>query len=80
MSDTRTRLVRCFAAVFPGVPEPELAQASTSTVEGWDSLASITLLGVLEEEFGVGIDPEQLEHLQSFQSVLDYLARQPQTL
>ena len=80
MSDTRTRLVKCFTAVFPSVPEGELAQATTSSIAGWDSLASITLLSVLEEEFGLEIDPEQLEHLQSFQSFLDYVERQPQTL
>jgi acyl carrier protein len=75
MSDTHTRLVKCFGAVFPEVPEAELPQASTATVAAWDSLASITLLTVLEEEFGIAIDPEQLEHLQSFQSVLEYVER-----
>jgi acyl carrier protein len=80
MSDTRTRLVDCFAAVFPDVPAQELPQASTASLAAWDSLASITLLTVLEEEFGVQIDPEQLEHLQSFESVAEYLERQPQAL
>jgi acyl carrier protein len=80
MSDTRTRLLNCFAALFPDVPQAELPLASTSSVGAWDSLASITLLTVVEEEFGVAIDPEQLEHLQSFESVLDFLERQPQAL
>ena len=80
MNDTRTRLVKCFAAVFPEVPESALPTVSATTLPAWDSLASITLLTVLEEEFGVQIDPEQLEHLQSFEAVQSYLQRatQPQ--
>ena len=78
MNDTRRRLLNCFAALFPEVPAGELPEASTATIAAWDSVASITLLTVLEEEFGLEIEPEQLEHLQSFQSVLEYLDRQPQ--
>jgi len=43
------------------------------SVGGWDSLASVTLLAVLEEEFQIQIDPEDLEHLVSFELILDYL-------
>lgn len=73
MNDTRARLEKCFAAVFPELTGPEVARASTLTVGGWDSLASVTLLTVLEEEFQVQIDPEDLEHLVSFELILDYL-------
>jgi acyl carrier protein len=80
MNDTRGRLIRCFAAVFPEVAEQELPRASSTTLSAWDSLASITLLTVLEEEFGLQIDAEQLEGLQSFEAVFDYVSRQHQAL
>jgi acyl carrier protein len=79
MSDTRTRLLKCFSAVFSDLPETDIPRASATTVAGWDSLASITLLSVLEEEFALQINPEELEHLQSFQSVLDFVESEAQS-
>jgi acyl carrier protein len=73
MSDVRARLVKCFAAVFAELSEDEVALASPVTVGSWDSVASITLLSVIEEEFAIQIDPDDLEHLVSFELVLDYL-------
>lgn len=34
----------------------------------WDSLSSVTLAAVIEEEFGVSIDPENLAELNSFEA------------
>lgn len=73
MTDTRDRLIKCFAAVFPDLSPEEIVRASPASVGAWDSVASITLLSVLEEEFNVQIDPEDLEQLISFDLILDYL-------
>jgi acyl carrier protein len=73
MSDTRTRLVKCFAAVFPELTVQQIQHASPESIPGWDSLASATLFTVLEEEFSVDIPPEDMDHLLSFQRTLDYL-------
>ena len=78
MPDTRARLVKCFSAVFPELSEREIATASPVSIGGWDSLASVTLLSVLEEEFEVQIDPEALEQLVSFDLILDYLQHEQQ--
>jgi acyl carrier protein len=78
MSDVRARLVKCFAAVFSELGEEEVALASPATVGTWDSLASITLVSVIEEEFATHIDPDDLEHLVSFELVLDYLQNEKQ--
>jgi acyl carrier protein len=58
--DTRARLARCFKAVFPGLADDEVAQASPARVAGWDSLSLITLLSVILEEFGVRIELDEL--------------------
>jgi acyl carrier protein len=77
MNEISARLSQCFSAVFPQLPEGEIPQAAPGVVEGWDSLASITLVSVVEEEFGIQIDPEDIEHFVSFGAVLGYLtARQ----
>jgi len=75
MSDTQARLVKVFGAVFPELAEDEILQASPESVAGWDSLASATLLTVLEEEFGVDVAAEDVDQLVSFERVLEYLQR-----
>ena len=73
MNELNARLIKCFSAVFPQLTEQEILVAAPVNIEGWDSLASITLVSVIEEEFAVQIDPEDIEHLVSFEMVLDYL-------
>jgi acyl carrier protein len=72
-AETRRRLADCFSAVFPGLGEAEIAGAAFDTVEAWDSVATINLLTVVEEEFGVRFEPEDLERLTSFTRILEAL-------
>lgn len=71
----RERLQKCFSAVFPNLSAEEISVASPASVGSWDSVAAITLVNVLEEEFGISIDPEDFEELVSFDLILDYLER-----
>ena len=73
MNDTTDRLIRCFTAVFPDVSPQQLETASPATVEGWDSVATVTLMSVIEEEFQIEIDPEDVEHLLSFSNSIAYV-------
>ena len=73
MNNVEPRLARCFAAVFPSIPAPQIPSASVETVEAWDSVAMATLVTAVEEEFGVEFDVDSLTELTSFQSILDYL-------
>ena len=73
MNEIGVRLSQCFSAVFPQLPEGEIPLAAPDVVDGWDSLASITLISVVEEEFGIQIDPEDIEQFVSFEAVLGYL-------
>ena len=47
-----------------------------TSVGAWDSLASVTLVAVVEEEFDLQVPPEYLERFISFDLVLDYLEEQ----
>jgi acyl carrier protein len=73
MDDMRSRLMRCLSTVFPGLPNGTLANANTSNTAEWDSLASVTLFALVEEEFGTELDVNALGELSSFDSILDYL-------
>ena len=73
MNDTRARLVKCFAAIFPDLSEGQIESASSTNMNEWDSVATVTLITLIEEEFGIEVDADDLEQLVSFDSVLSYL-------
>jgi len=72
-ADTRDRLIQCFAAVFAQLDESEIPRATKFSVGAWDSLANFSLMTVVEEEFSVRIEPEDLDRFVSFDLILDYL-------
>ena len=73
MSEQEDRLIRCFASVFPGLSPEELRNINADSAGHWDSLSTVTLTAVIEEEFGVEIDPEVLPQLNSFEAFRTYL-------
>jgi acyl carrier protein len=73
MDELQQRLANCFSAVFPELSGEQVIHASSATVPTWDSVAVITLLTVVEEEFGISIDEEDPARFDSFQRILAYL-------
>ena len=73
MSDLTARLVTCFSAVFPDMAEEAIPAASQDSAPDWDSVAAITLVTVIEEEFQIEIDVESLPDLNSFALIGEYL-------
>lgn len=67
MSNLQERLVGCFGTVFPDLSPEEIRRASSTSVANWDSLATVTLVAVIEEEFGVAFTPEEYEQVVSFE-------------
>jgi acyl carrier protein len=66
VNEVSDRLTRCFQAVFPAMTPAEVEAATTESVSTWDSLATVTLVNVIEEEFQLQIDPEQYNEVVSF--------------
>lgn len=75
MNDAEARLSRCFLAAIPGLRLSDIPAASVQTVEQWDSVASVTLVALIEEEFGIQIDLEALDELDSYGAILNYVTR-----
>ena len=73
MDEVESRLVNCFATVFPELAPPEIPSVSMGSLASWDSLAGITLLSLIEEEFGLSISPDDAAGLVSFELILHYL-------
>jgi acyl carrier protein len=77
--DVEARLARCFAAVFPDLRPEQVSAAHNMTVVEWDSVATLNLIALLEEEFDVPVWLDQLQPQEdaplSFQLILNYLQR-----
>jgi acyl carrier protein len=73
MNDLKDRLASCFLNVFPNIRKDEIPRASTASLAAWDSVAQVTLLSAVSEEFGLDFDVEHFEELVSYPLILDYL-------
>ncbi len=73
MDNLEHRLVRCFSSVFPELSEDQIRNASVDSVADWHSLASVTLISVVQEEFGVQVGLTDLPNLVSFSAVQNYV-------
>ena len=73
MDNLEQRLENVFATVFPDLPPNNIRTASQDSLETWDSVAAITLLNLIEEEFGVQMEFEDIGDLTSFSSIAEYL-------
>jgi acyl carrier protein len=73
MNNTNQRVADCFANVFPDIQADEIPRASTASLAAWDSVAHVTLLSALSEEFEIEFAPDDFEELVSFQLILDYV-------
>lgn len=76
MTEQDDRLVRCFACVFPTLSEGEIRAADVAPLFDLDSLAGVTLVTLIDQEFGVGVELSDLLELGSFQAIEQYLRKQ----
>ncbi|MFH0908152.1 MAG: acyl carrier protein [bacterium] len=72
-SDVEARVIKCFSLVFPELAADEIETASRQTLRRWDSLASVTLFAVLEEEFNIKLVPEDFVILSSFNDIREHV-------
>ena len=73
MPEVKERLKECFKTVFPNLGVDEIPRASSASVATWDSLATVTLVSIIEEEFGVTIAPDEYTYIVSFDLVNECL-------
>lgn len=76
MTDVHDRLVRCFATVLPTLDPAQIPAAVLGEAPGWDSLATINLMLVIEEEFGVQLSLDELPDLTSFARIKAHLEKE----
>jgi acyl carrier protein len=75
MNSIQQKVTTCFLNVFPNLRPEEIPGASASTLAGWDSIAHVTLLSSISEEFGFDFEVEDFEELVSYQRIVEYLEK-----
>jgi acyl carrier protein len=75
MSEMDVRLLRCFASVFPELSEAELRTVTIDSAGHWDSLSTVTLAALVQEEFNIEIEPETIQQLTSFEAFRTHLQK-----
>ena len=68
-----SRLKGIFMDVFDN-EEIELTESTESKdIDGWDSLMHITLIGVIEDEFGIRFDMECFSEMKKVSVIVDMI-------
>jgi len=71
--DIKERVTRCFVNIFPNIPPQEIPRASTASLAAWDSVAHVTLLSSIGEEFDQQFELEDYADLVSYPLIVDHL-------
>ena len=75
MSEQDNRLVRCFASVFPTLSKGEIRACDLVPLFDLDSLAGVTLVTLIDQEFGVNVELPDLLGLGSFEAIEQFLRK-----
>jgi acyl carrier protein len=73
MSNIQSRVTTCFMSVFPDLAEADVPRASQVSMAQWDSVAHVTLLSAIGEEFQIELDEESFESLSSYLLIVDFV-------
>ncbi|HET9532460.1 MAG TPA: acyl carrier protein [Blastocatellia bacterium] len=63
------RIKEVLADVFSISPEQIKLDSTPDTIETWDSIHHVNMVIALEQEFGIGFSPEEIEQLFSVERV-----------
>jgi hypothetical protein len=74
MDDVREKLAHCFALAFPQMDPGRYFEARAENTKEWDSVAQVTLLTLIGEEFGIDVDFEEFEGATSFEAIANRIS------
>jgi acyl carrier protein len=73
MSEYEDRLAKCIASAFPTLSEEEIRASNMDFLFDTDSMAGVTLIALIDEEFGTSAEVSELLKLGSFDAVSRFL-------
>jgi len=65
------QLLGCFRKVFPNLSRDAILSATQQSISAWDSIAHVTLISLICEEFGIDLDFEDFDDAASFAAFRD---------
>jgi len=71
MSELDVRLSAVFRAAFPRLKD--VSEATRDSISEWDSIAAVTLVTLVQEEFGEQFDPEDAAEWTSYKQIREVL-------
>jgi hypothetical protein len=74
MDNVREKLAHCFALAFPQMDPSRCFAASVENTKEWDSVAQVTLITLIGEEFGIDADFEEFEGATSFEAIANRIS------
>jgi acyl carrier protein len=80
VTELDNRLFRCISSIFPYLTEETVRELDVTHLMDTDSLAAVTLVALIDEEFGVMLDAETLVKLGSFHAIRQYLSEKPSSV
>lgn len=69
MPELDGRLSALFLAAFPTLRQSKVREACRESVAEWDSIAAVTLMTLIEEEFGERFDLEDAAEWNSYAQI-----------
>ncbi len=75
MDELEARLQGCFQAVFPAMGPDEILSASVESTSTWDSIATVNLINLIEDEFGIQLDLDDLSQYSSYSAFVETIHR-----
>ncbi len=74
MTTTTWETVRAIAGDILGVPPDSLEPGSSpENIDGWDSVQHLNLVLAMEDHFGVQIEPEEFEKMNSLGAIATFV-------
>ncbi|GBR11728.1 acyl carrier protein [Acetobacter oeni] len=65
----RRRLTRVFTTMFPGKTVEDVPAATMENTDGWDSLGTLSLFTLADEEFGIKLGLDRIGDVKSFEKL-----------
>ena len=69
------KVVGLIAKIIRANPDQIPPSAGMGKIDRWDSLAQLSILSSIEQEFGIEIDPDVAVDLTSVESICSFLAK-----
>ncbi len=75
VADSRVVVLDCVRTIFPFLPEDQVAVATKESLAEWDSLATLSLITMIEETLDLMLTDDEVQEFHSVEGIQAVLAR-----